>query len=700
VGAGEQRGGHALLTVPAGLTNHGTLRMESINNTWNSNVAVTGGGTFTNAAGGTVAVNFGAGGGRTLTGELINAGTVSIGIGFNLGGTGGTENHVNTGDVSLGAGAVLSVRGNSFVNQSGGVIEGSGTVSGNITGGGGAPLSNFGTVRVPTGATLVLTGPFLNFDRNNQTLHQGNYEVTGVLQFDNASIMTDDANILLIGSGGSTGGQIRPTGSGNDAMANLGFITANGSLTLRNGRDFATSAAPLNSLQNNGVLTIGTGVGTGSAFYVRTYTQAATAQLNVNSGRLRIQTAFTNYAGGLLTGGIYRLTGPDSLDQGVLQFPNADIVTNAATLDLNGPYAQVEDLTSPTPLDGLRHFVVNNGSFTIEGGRNFTTASDFANNGTLSIAPGPFAVSGNYSQSAAGVLNVALDGTTPGGGYGQLTANTATLAASATLNTQLGFVSTNGDTFTVLSAPGGVSGTFNGLPDGATFVLSGERFRANYPGSGVVLTHFANVATHFNVLAPATVTAGAPFDVTVQALDSNNQLDTGYTGTVHFRSADPHGASLPADYTFQPGDAGQISFTAGATLYTAGTWDVTASDPDSGITGSANVAVDPAAADHLVFLQPPTDTAAGQTLSPVLVAVVDQFGNIVTSDNSDTVTLSLGADPSGGAATLSGTLTVTFVNGVATFSDLSIDTAGAGYTLHASIGGGLPELDSDPFNIL
>jgi virginiamycin B lyase len=109
--------------------------------------------------------------------------------------------------------------------------------------------------------------------------------------------------------------------------------------------------------------------------------------------------------------------------------------------------------------------------------------------------------------------------------------------------------------------------------------------------------------------------------------------------------------------------------------------------------------VTPAAADHLIFLQPPTDTAAGETISPpVMVAVVDQFGNVVTSDNTHIVTLSIGTDPSGGA-TLSGTLTVTVVNGVATFSDLSIDLAGDGYTLHATIGGGLLDIDTDPFSI-
>jgi hypothetical protein len=80
-----------------------------------------------------------------------------------------------------------------------------------------------------------------------------------------------------------------------------------------------------------------------------------------------------------------------------------------------------------------------------------------------------------------------------------------------------------------------------------------------------------------------------------------------------------------------------------------------------------------------------------------MVEVVDAFGNVETGDNSDTITLSLGANPSGG--TLSGTLTLTVVNGVATFSDLSIDLVGDGYTLHATAGAALQDSESDPLNV-
>jgi hypothetical protein len=214
----------------------------------------------------------------------------------------------------------------------------------------------------------------------------------------------------------------------------------------------------------------------------------------------------------------------------------------------------------------------------------------------------------------------------------------------------------------------------------------------------VRLNTVVGAAHHFAVSAPAGATAGTPFSVMLTVQDVYNNTVTGYAGTVHFSSADPYGANLPADYTFGAADQGQHTFAAGAALYTAGAWDVTAADTGGGIAGTTNVSIVAAAAHHLVFLQPPTETAAGQTISPaVTVAIVDQYGNVETEDNSDIVTLSLGNNPGGG--TLSGTLTVTVVNGVATFGDLSIDMAGIGYTLHVSIGGAVPDMDSDLFAI-
>jgi hypothetical protein len=214
---------------------------------------------------------------------------------------------------------------------------------------------------------------------------------------------------------------------------------------------------------------------------------------------------------------------------------------------------------------------------------------------------------------------------------------------------------------------------------------------------GVNIGAYQASASAFILTAQAPATAGTAFDLTVQAVDPFGKTALGYTGTVNFSSSDGQ-AVLPSDYAFTSNDAGLHIFSGGVTLKTAGNQTVTATDTvTASITGGATVAVSPAAADHLLFLQQPTDTAAGQTISPVIVEVVDAFGNVETGDNSDTIALSIGANPSGG--TLSGTLSLTIVNGVATFSDLSIDLAGVGYTLHASTGGGLPDIDSNPFNI-
>jgi hypothetical protein len=681
---GTSAGGNALLTIAANLTNYGTLQMESANSNWGSNVAITGGGTFTNAAGGVIAVNAGTGGSRFFTGELINAGTVNVGTGFSLGGTSGTEHHVNAGVIQLNS-ATMTVRGNSFVNQSQGLITGTGTLD--FTQQAGELFTNLGTIEVPGGNLTVsgLPGQFVNFHYLDSTLVGGTYDLTGTLRFNTngASIVTNAANIIL----GAPSAMVLPLTGSTSALTNFAINRADGSITINSGSNF-TTASGVTVFDNEGALT----VGQSSTFRVQhDYTQGATATLVVDRGRMRIDGVFNNAAGGTLTRGQYQIIGTDPVNIGVLQFNNANLTANAATLELDGPDAQILDETSPTPLDGLRSFANNSGSFTIAAGRNFTTG-DLTNNGTLTIAPGIFTVNGNYSQGAAGVLNVALDGTSPVNGYGQLqVSGPATLAAGASLNTTLGFVSDYHDTFTVLSASGGVNGTFNNLPDGATFVLNGERFRANYPTNAVVLTHFANVATHLNFQEPVTVTAGVQFQITVQAVDNNNQVDTGYTGTIHFTAT--NGAM--ANAVFQPTDMGQRTFII--TLRQAGTLGVTGTDTVTGITGMTSFTITPAAADHLVFLQPPTDTAAGQTMSPVVVAVVDQFGNVETGDNSDVVTLSIGTNAGGG--TLSGTLTMTVMNGMATFSDLSISAPGMGYTLHASIGGSLPDIDSNPFNI-
>ena len=65
---------------------------------------------------------------------------------------------------------------------------------------------------------------------------------------------------------------------------------------------------------------------------------------------------------------------------------------------------------------------------------------------------------------------------------------------------------------------------------------------------------------------------------------------------------------------------------------------------------------------------------------PVL-AIQDKGGNVVVTQNSGSVTVSLSENPAGGTLSPASALTVTFGSGIATFLGLNIDKAGTPYVL-------------------
>src|SRR5262249_38423311 len=118
-----------------------------------------------------------------------------------------------------------------------------------------------------------------------------------------------------------------------------------------------------------------------------------------------------------------------------------------------------------------------------------------------------------------------------------------------------------------------------------------------------------------------------------------------------------------------------------------------------GLSGpnSSSFSVNPLGPDHLVFSVQPGTTTAGAAINPaVKVQVVDHFGNLVASDNSDQVTVSIAGGP--GSFTAGSTTTMTVSGGVATFSNLVLNTAGL-YTLGESATGGLSGANSSSFTV-
>lgn len=91
------------------------------------------------------------------------------------------------------------------------------------------------------------------------------------------------------------------------------------------------------------------------------------------------------------------------------------------------------------------------------------------------------------------------------------------------------------------------------------------------------------------------------------------------------------------------------------------------------ITPSQEITVLPRSVDQLAFeTQPPANAVAGETFTnSIVVKLLDQFGNLVTTNNTTEATVSINS----GDGNLSGNLTQQANAGVIIFDDLSLDSA-------------------------
>jgi hypothetical protein len=130
------------------------------------------------------------------------------------------------------------------------------------------------------------------------------------------------------------------------------------------------------------------------------------------------------------------------------------------------------------------------------------------------------------------------------------------------------------------------------------------------------------------------------------------------------------GSSCSIYVTFTPASAATFS----ATLSVADS--ATGSPQTAALTGTGTL---PAASMLAFTTQPPATGTTGTTLSPVVVHVEDVNGNLVSGSSAQ---VTIASTPAG----VSGTLTVTAVSGVVTFSNLSFAAPGS-YTLSAAAAG-------------
>jgi autotransporter-associated beta strand protein len=248
-----------------------------------------------------------------------------------------------------------------------------------------------------------------------------------------------------------------------------------------------------------------------------------------------------------LDGGTLQFNGPGNLTVGVTNTGASTVNTNSNAVTFSGVVSGTGASLTKAGAGALRltgnntftgntvvsggALLVNNtagsgtgyGSVTVQSGGTLGGtgtiggAVSVASGGTLAPGDGPgrLTVQGATTLASGSTFKVSLNGATAGTGYNQLTvtAGGSINLGGATLGGSLGYAATASDKLFIIdnqNPTGGLSGTFNGLPDGATVTLAGGTAVIHYfgdfgtgsltGGNDVVLTNFVPVPEPSHVM--------------------------------------------------------------------------------------------------------------------------------------------------------------------------------------------------------
>jgi MBG domain (YGX type)/YDG domain len=214
------------------------------------------------------------------------------------------------------------------------------------------------------------------------------------------------------------------------------------------------------------------------------------------------------------------------------------------------------------------------------------------------------------------------------------------------------------------------------------------------------LTEIPGTATQLVILTQpsATATAGAPFAVQPVVADEDQfgNIETGDSTSTITAARGSEGTSTLQGANLTVTVKGGIATFSGLSYDKAETMNIVfISAPSLGAVTSSSIAVAPAAATKLAFVQQPTNTVYGDAIGPaVTIEFLDPYDNVTTSDEVVGLTLSGG---SSGAA-LNGTTSTTNAEGDVEFASLTISKVGTSYVLNASATG-LTSVSSSTFDI-
>ncbi|MCI0637732.1 MAG: Ig-like domain-containing protein [Gemmataceae bacterium] len=363
--------------------------------------------------------------------------------------------------------------------------------------------------------------------------------------------------------------------------------------------------------------------------------------------------------GGALGNTIDVLTGAAATQDTILGSDGEDII------NLYGPFAANSSVTFDaglgTDLAVVAGDVVTTPQLQLLNNENFNVSGGtFAPGGS---GAAQFVVAGNYTQTANGTLQLDLASPTSDQ---VVVSGSVTLGGNLVMASLAGFLPSFGNSVLLIDkqSAGAVTGTFAGLPEGASIWIGGITFRISYvggDGNDVSLTALPNI-TITDVSAAEGNSGTTNFVFTVNLSASSTQ-----TVTVAYATADGT-AGAPVDYsgasavlTFLPG---QISKTI--TVNVVGD---TTQEPDEtfyvNLTSPINATLADAQGRGLIVNddspanQPPVandDTASTTENTPVDVAVLAND----TDPNGDTLTVVTASPGSHGATTVNPDNTVKY----------------------------------------
>jgi fibronectin-binding autotransporter adhesin len=456
-----------------------------------------------------------------ISGTTLSGGTFVLGGNIDL--NSGVSITTNSSTLTLEGGTINSGSTNALAGLDSNTKSLTLANSANFTTAGN--FSNTGSLTVNGGSTFTVTGTLTQYHSATNTLQGGIWTVGGTLAgaFGANGIETDAANVTLDGTG-----TFKNTTAGSNAngLVNLNTIASTGSLTLASSANFTTAG----NFTNSGKLT----VDPGSTFTVTgtltnlssgtltggTYTVGGTLQLASSNGSIQ-----TNAANLTLTGTTYKindgsnnaLSGFD-VNSGSLTLSAAAKLTTASSTFTNSGTVNVGKGTTLTVGGTGNSYVQSAGTTNVDGtlvaggttGVNLiggtiqgagTIHSNTSNDATMSAGDagkaGLLSITGTYTQLSSGTLNANIGGTTVGTLYSQLKiSGTASLGGTLAVTLINSFTPQIGQTFTVLSATGGLGGTQ--FSNTTIAINSSEQFDISYTSTGVVLTVVSTTPSNSN----------------------------------------------------------------------------------------------------------------------------------------------------------------------------------------------------------